>query len=86
MSAFNRDILQTTEGSVAMAVRPAREEGLFAGTSTGSNVTAALKLADQLGPGATVMTVMCDTGIKYLSTALFRACTRGDTNPQTVAS
>ena len=51
-----------------MALRLAREEGLFAGTSTGGNVTAALRLAEQPGPGATVVTVMCDTGMKYLKT------------------
>ena len=57
----------STEEAVAMTVRLAREEGLFAGTSTGCNVIAALRLAEQLGPGATVVTVMCDTGMKYLS-------------------
>jgi cysteine synthase A len=57
----------STEEAVAMAGRLAREEGLFAGTSTGGNVIAALRLAKQLGPGATVVTVMCDTGMKYLS-------------------
>ena len=51
-----------------MALRLAREEGLFAGTSTGANVVAALRVADELGPGATVVTVMCDTGMKYLRT------------------
>jgi len=39
----------------------------FAGTSTGGNVLAALRLAEQLGPEATIVTVMCDTGMKYLS-------------------
>jgi cysteine synthase A len=57
----------STEEAAAMAMRLAREEGLFAGTSTGANVVAALRLADQLGPDATVVTVMCDTGMKYLS-------------------
>ena len=57
----------STEEAVAMALRLAREEGLFAGTSTGGNVIAALRLAAQLGPDATVVTVMCDTGMKYLS-------------------
>jgi cysteine synthase A len=56
----------STEAAKAMAMRLAREEGLFAGTSTGGNVIAALRLAGQLGPGATVVTVMCDTGMKYL--------------------
>jgi cysteine synthase len=56
----------STEDAMAMSLRLAREEGLFAGTSTGANVIAALRLADQLGAGATIVTVMCDTGMKYL--------------------
>ena len=58
----------STEEAAAMAFRLAREEGLFAGTSTGANVIAALRLAEQLRPGATVVTLMCDTGMKYLRT------------------
>jgi cysteine synthase A len=58
----------STEEAVAMAFHLAREEGLFAGTSTGANVIAALRLAEQLGPGATIVTIMCDTGMKYLRT------------------
>jgi cysteine synthase A len=58
----------STKDATAMALRLAREEGLFAGTSTGGNVVAALRLAKQLGPGATIVTVMCDTGMKYLKT------------------
>ncbi len=58
----------STEEAIAMAMRLAREEGLFAGTSTGGNVVAALRLAAQLGPDATVVTIMCDTGMKYLKT------------------
>ncbi len=58
----------STEEATAMAFRLAREEGLFAGTSTGANVVAALRSADQLGPGASIVTVMCDTGMKYLKT------------------
>ena len=57
----------STEEAKAMVIRLAREEGLFAGTSTGGNVIAALRLAEQLGPAATIVTVMCDTGMKYLS-------------------
>jgi len=57
----------STEEAVAMAMRLAREEALFAGTSTGGNFIAALRLAEQLGPNATIVTVMCDTGMKYLS-------------------
>jgi cysteine synthase A len=56
----------STAEAQAMALRLAREEGLFAGTSTGCNVIAALRLAERLGPAATIVTVMCDTGMKYL--------------------
>jgi cysteine synthase len=56
----------STGEAVAMAFRLAREEGLFAGASTGANVIAALRLAEQLGPRATIVSVMCDTGMKYL--------------------
>ncbi len=58
----------STQDALAMALRLAREEGLFAGMSTGANVIAALRTAERLGPGATVVTVMCDTGMKYLKT------------------
>jgi cysteine synthase A len=58
----------STEEGTDMALRMAREEGLFAGTSTGCNVVAALRLAERLQSGATIVTVMCDTGMKYLKT------------------
>ena len=58
----------STVEAMAMAIRLAREEGLFAGTSTGANVVAALRLAEQLGPSATIVSIMCDTGMKYLKT------------------
>ena len=58
----------STKEALDMAFRLAREEGLFAGTSTGGNVIAALRLAEQLGPDATIVTLMCDTGMKYLKT------------------
>lgn len=64
-----------TDDAVEMALRLAREEGLFAGTSTGANVVAALRLAERLGPGATIATIMCDTGMKYLSNDSFRSHT-----------
>jgi cysteine synthase A len=56
----------STEDAIEMAMLLAREEGLFAGTSTGANVVAALRLSEQLGPESTVVTLMCDTGMKYL--------------------
>jgi cysteine synthase A len=54
-----------------MAQRLAREEGIFAGTSTGVNVVGALQVAQELGPGHTVCTVAVDTGLKYLAGDLF---------------
>lgn len=50
-----------------MCRRLAREEGLLVGTSTGLNVAAAIALAKELGPGKTVVTVACDTGLKYMN-------------------
>jgi cysteine synthase A len=54
-----------------MARRLAREEGIFAGTSSGLNVVGALQLARELGPGHTVVTVAVDTGLKYLAGDLY---------------
>lgn len=61
-----------TEEAKAMARRLAREEGVFAGTSTGANVAAALRVAERLGPGRTVVTLACDSGLKYVSTDVYR--------------
>jgi cysteine synthase len=55
----------------AMARRLAREEGIFAGTSSGLNVVAALQLAREIGPGKTVATVAVDSGLKYLAGDLY---------------
>ena len=59
------------EAARETARRLAREEGIFAGTSSGLNVAAALQLAQELGPGHTVVTVAVDTGLKYLAGNLF---------------
>jgi cysteine synthase A len=61
----------STSAAMEMARRLATEEGLFAGTSSGANVVAALGLAERLGPGRTVVTLLCDSGLKYLSTDLY---------------
>ena len=61
------------EEARAMARRLAKEEGIFAGTSTGLNVVGALRIASELGPGHRVATVAVDTGLKYLAGDLFRA-------------
>ena len=67
------DEIQTvaTDDAIAMARRLAREEGLFAGASSGANVVAALRVAERLGPEATVVTILCDSGLRYLSTDLY---------------
>jgi len=62
----------STDEAMAMARRLAREEGLFVGTSTGAHVVAALRVAGRLGPAATVATIAVDSGLRYLSTDLFR--------------
>ena len=59
-----------------VARRLAREEGIFAGVSTGLNVLAACQLARELGPGQRVATVAVDSGLKYLAGDLFSASVR----------
>ncbi len=62
----------STADAMAMCRRLAREEGILAGTSTGANVVAALRVAERLGPSATVATLVVDSGLRYLSTDLYR--------------
>ena len=66
-----------TDDAKAMSRRLAREEALFAGTSSGANVVAALGVAERLGPGRRVVTLMADTGLKYMSTDVYRQTSRG---------
>lgn len=54
-----------------LAKRLAAEEGIFAGTSTGLNIAAALQLGQELGSGHSVVTIAVDSGLKYLSGGLF---------------
>lgn len=61
----------STDEAKAMARRLAREEGIFAGTSSGANLVAALRLARRLGAGRTVATLIVDSGLRYLSTDLY---------------
>lgn len=61
-----------TDDAKDMARRIAREEALFAGTSSGANVVAAIQVAERLGPDATVVTLMADSGLKYLSTDVYK--------------
>lgn len=65
------EIKVTSAEAVAMARRLSRDFGLLVGTSSGANVTAALKVARDLGPGACVVTLLCDRAERYFSTSLF---------------
>ena len=60
-----------TDDAKAMARRLAREEALFAGTSSGANVVAAIRVAERFGPGHKVVTLMVDSGLKYLNTDVY---------------
>jgi cysteine synthase A len=62
----------TTAEAKAMTRRLAREEGIFAGTSTGANVVAAIRVAKRLASAATVVTIAADSGLRYLSTDVYR--------------
>jgi cysteine synthase A len=62
-----------TDDAKEMARRLAREEALFAGTSSGANVVAAIQVAERLGPKARVVTLMGDSGLKYLNTDVYRS-------------
>jgi len=71
-SLIDEVIAVPTADAKAMARRLAKEEGLFAGTSSGANVVAAIRVGRQLGPDAQVVTLMVDSGLKYVSTDLYR--------------
>jgi len=65
-------VIQVLEEEAFPLARPlAREEGLFVGMSACGMIWAALQLAEELGPGRRVLTIACDSGMKYLSTPLF---------------
>ena len=68
------DILPvSTDQAEEMARRLAREESIFAGTSSGANVAAAIQVAQRLGPMAKVITLIIDSGLKYLNTGLYKS-------------
>jgi cysteine synthase len=69
----NEILTVSTEDAMSMARRLAKEEGIFAGTSTGANVVAALRVAEKLGPGKTVATIIVDSGLRYVSTPLYQS-------------
>jgi len=74
-SIVDEVIAISTEDAKDMARRLAKEEGVFAGTSSGANVLAAIEMAKKLGPQANVVTLAIDSGLKYMSTDLYGAHT-----------
>jgi cysteine synthase A len=72
---YNTDIVDniirvTNEDAIQTARRLAKEEGILAGISSGANVWAACRVASELAPGKNVVTIICDTGERYLTTDL----------------
>ena len=70
-SIYDDICIVTDIEAMEMSRRLAREEGLLCGISSGTNVAAAVRLARELGPGKTVVTILPDTGERYISTMLF---------------
>jgi cysteine synthase A len=70
-SVVDEIVTVATADAKDMARRLAREEALFAGTSSGANVLAALRVGERLGRGATVVTLMADSGLKYINTDVY---------------
>lgn len=68
---YNEHVIITDDEALETSRRLAREEGILAGVSSGTNVFAALKMAKKLGKGKTVVTLLPDTGERYCSTILF---------------
>lgn len=71
MEVYNDIAIITDNEAINTTKMLMREEGILCGISSGTNVAAALKLAKELGPGKTVVTVLPDTGERYFSTQLF---------------
>jgi len=66
-SLVDEEVTVSTEEAQEMALRLSREEGFLVGTSSGANVFAALRLARSLPAGSVVVTILCDSGERYLS-------------------
>jgi cysteine synthase A len=68
---YSRIITVSNEEAMQSAKALARDEGIFVGISAGANVFAARQVAAQLSPEQNVVTILCDTGERYLSTDIF---------------
>lgn len=76
-SIVRRDLIDeiiavSDEDAYATARKLARQEGIFGGTTSGANVWTALQRARVLGPGKKIVTIICDSGLKYLNGQLYR--------------
>lgn len=71
LEIYNDIAIVTDDEAINTTKRLIKEEGILCGISSGTNVAAALRLAKQLGPGKTVVTVLPDTGERYFSTQVF---------------
>jgi len=71
LNIYNDIAIVTDDEAINTTKRLIREEGILCGISSGTNVAAALRMAEKLGPGKTVVTVLPDTGERYFSTQLF---------------
>jgi cysteine synthase A len=70
-SIYQEVITVSNDNAIATARKLVRTEGLFVGISSGANVFAALQVAQRLKPGQNVVTLLCDTGERYLSTGIY---------------
>jgi len=70
-SIYNEVMPISDKQAIETTHRLAREQGLLVGISAGANVYAAAQIAKRLGPGKNVVTILCDTGERYLSTGIF---------------
>jgi cysteine synthase len=74
---YDEILTVSTQQAQEMARKLAREEGIFSGSSTGANVAASLLIAERLGKGKNIVTIAVDSGLKYLSTEVYRTFNRG---------
>ena len=76
-TVFDDNVPVTDEESIAASRALAREEGIFVGISSGGSFAAAQKVAAAAPPGSVILTVLADTGERYLSTVLFEGVNEG---------